>query len=106
MFEFLFKYPPAVFSRGTFVLLGSWPRWVLAAGLIGAAVLLGSTFWRRRERLTRSMHGGRAVVLWALQCAMVALLLVLLWEPALSVTALRPQQNIVAVIWMTAAAWR
>ncbi len=61
-------------------------------------MLLAWTFWRRRARLTPSMHGGRAVVLWALQCAMVALLLVLLWEPALSVTALRPQQNIVAVI--------
>lgn len=98
MFEFLFKYPPAVFSKGTFVLLGSWPRWVLGAGLLVAAGLLAGTFWRRRARLTPSMQGSRAVVLWALQSAMVALLLVLLWEPALSVTALRPQQNVIAVI--------
>ena len=37
-------------------------------------------------------------MLWALQCAFVALLLLLLWQPALSVAALRPQQNIVAVV--------
>ena len=29
MFEFLFKYPRAVFSKGDFVLLGAWPKWVL-----------------------------------------------------------------------------
>ena len=31
MFEFLFKYPAPVFSRGTFVLLSGWPMWVLGA---------------------------------------------------------------------------
>ena len=33
MFELLFKYPQAVFSRGTFVLLGGWPVWLLAVAL-------------------------------------------------------------------------
>jgi uncharacterized membrane protein len=37
-------------------------------------------------------------MVWALQSALLALLLLLLWEPALSVAALRPQQNIIAVI--------
>ena len=41
MFEFLFKYPEAVFSRGTFVLLGGWPLWLLALAILaaGAGVL-------------------------------------------------------------------
>lgn len=97
MFEFLFKYPPSVFSKGTFVLLGSWPRWVLMAALMATAGLLAWAIWHKRARLTSSMRG-RAVVVWALQSALVALMLLLLWEPALSVAALRPQQNIIAVI--------
>ena len=37
-------------------------------------------------------------MLGALQWATVAVLLLLLWEPAISVTTLKPQQNIVAVV--------
>ena len=98
MFEFLFKYPLSVFSKGTFVLLGSWPRWALLAALVSTAGLLAWTVWHRRAHLTSSMRGSRAVAVWALQSALVAVLLLLLWEPALSVAALRPQQNIIAVI--------
>ncbi len=98
MFQFLFKYPASVFSKGTFVLLGSWPRWILAAGILAAAALLGWLIWRKRSRLAPSVQGLRVLVLWALQSALLALLLLLLWEPAISVTALKPQQNIVAVV--------
>ncbi|MFL6354245.1 MAG: hypothetical protein ACJ74Z_20670 [Bryobacteraceae bacterium] len=44
------------------------------------------------------MRGTRAIIVWALQSALLALMLLLLWEPALSVAALKPQQNIIAVI--------
>jgi uncharacterized membrane protein len=98
MFEFFFKYPPTVFSRGKLVLLGSWPVWVLVALIFVSGLLLAFVFWRRRRDIAPSLNRGRRAVLWALQCAFVALLLLLLWEPALSVSALRPQQNIVAVV--------
>jgi uncharacterized membrane protein len=98
MFEFLFKYPVSMFSRGTFVLLGSWPRWILFSGILAAAVVLGYAIWRKRRQLAPSVHGTWAVVLWGLQSALVALLLLLLWHPAISVVALRPQQNIIAVV--------
>lgn len=98
MFEFFFKYPPAVFSKGKFVLLGSWPVWVLAVLIVASAALLAFVFWRKRRELAPSLNTRRRAVLWGLQCAFVALLLLLLWEPALSVSALRPQQNIVAVV--------
>ena len=98
MFEFLFKYPATVFSRGTFVLLGSWPRWVLLAAILAAAVGLGAIVCRKRSRLAGSVRGVRIVILWALQSSLLALLLLLLWQPAISVTALRPQQNIIAVV--------
>ncbi len=80
------------------MLLGSWPRWMLYAGIVGAAALIGAVIWRKRSRLEPSLRGLRVVALWALQSALLALLLLLLWEPAISVTALKPQQNIVAVV--------
>ena len=98
MFQFLFKYPASVFSKGSFVLLGSWPKWVLWAGIIAAGALLALAIWRKRARLTPSVRGMRALVLWAFDAALITLLLLLLWEPAISVTTLKPQQNIVAVL--------
>lgn len=98
MFEFLFKYPAAVFSKGSLVLLGSWPKWVLAAGLVLSAALLVIPLWRKRPPGKLSARDLRLAALWGLQSAVAAALLVLLWEPALSVTALKPQQNIIALV--------
>src|SRR5271157_2342326 len=98
MFEFLFKYPASVFSKGTFVLLGKWPTWVLALLIIGGALLLAWSIWHRKAGFTPAMRGTRSVFVWLLQTALVALLLLLLWQPALSVATLRPQQNVVAVV--------
>lgn len=98
MFEFLFKYPASVFSRGTFVLLGSWPRWILYGGIILAAVLLATIVLWKRQRLRPGLRYGRSLAISAFQWSTVALLLLLLWEPAVSVTTLKPQQNIVAVV--------
>jgi uncharacterized membrane protein len=98
MFEFLFKYPASVFSKGTFVLLGAWPRWVLLLAIVGTAAALGFFCLRRREQFTKSMQGSRPVILWLLDSAVIAVLLLMLWQPAISVTALKPQQNIIAVV--------
>ena len=96
MFELLFKYPQAVFSRGTFVLLGSWPVWLLVVAILAAAAGLGYLVWRR----TGGGHfaGAKSVTVWVLQTLLAAVLLTMLWHPALSVATLRPQQNIVAVV--------
>ena len=98
MFEFLFKYPANVFARGRLVLLGSWPRTVLLALICLAALALAVAMWRRRSSLQQSFRGARAFVLWGLQSALLALLLLVLWQPAISVTALKPQENVVAVL--------
>ncbi|HEX4809598.1 MAG TPA: hypothetical protein VH325_11750 [Bryobacteraceae bacterium] len=98
MFELLFKYPPSVFSKGTLVLLGSWPRWVLALAILAAAGGLAWLLWRNRARLATPIQRTRAVAIWLLQSAAIALLLLMLWEPAISVASLKPQQNIVAVV--------
>src|SRR5689334_6992602 len=98
MFELLFKYPASAFGKGTFVLLGSWPRWILPVAILATALVLGFSLSRKRERLVSSMRKTRMAVLWSLQSALVALLLLLMWEPALSVSSLKPQQNIIAVV--------
>src|SRR6266404_4360769 len=98
MFEFFFKYPPQVFSKGSFVLLARWPVWILAICILGAAGGLAFAFWRRRTQFAPSLRGLRSAAVWLLQTALVALLLFLLWQPALSIATLKPQQNIVAVV--------
>src|ERR1700681_2619572 len=96
MFELLFKYPQAVFSRGTFVLVGGWPLWLLALAISAAAVGLGYLVWKRAG--SGRMAGLRSAAVWLLQTLLAAVLLLMLWHPALSVATLRPQQNIVAVV--------
>lgn len=95
MFEFFFKYPAAVFSKGEVVLLGGWPAWTLALLIAGSAAAIGYLVWRRGGRL---VMGARAFTVWALQSLLAALILVLLWHPAVVVATLKPQQNIVAVL--------
>lgn len=94
MFELLFRYPASLFQKGQFVFLTPWPLWLLAIAVAVAAALL---FWHVR-RNSGLLSGARPVAIWALETAMVALLLLLLWRPALSVATLKPQQNVVAIL--------
>ena len=94
MFELLFKYPPAVFARGHYLLAGEWPVWLLILLVVSGGALL---FWHLRQH-RGGLNPIRAAAIWSLQTALVALLLLLLWHPAISVATLRPQQNIVAVL--------
>ncbi len=99
MFELLFQYPRAVFSKGEFVLMGGWPRWLLPLLIVAGAGLIA---WLIRSRLKDAAEGVRTgwrpAVLWALQSSLLAALLTLLWQPAILVSTLKPQQNIVAVL--------
>src|SRR5665213_1394231 len=94
MFEFFFKYPPAIFSKGKFVLLSSAPVWLLIVLIVAVSAGL---FWNIRQR-----HGlvtkTRTTAIWLAETALIALLLFMLWHPAVSVARLRPQQNVVAVL--------
>ena len=94
MFEILFKYPLNIFHKGKFVFLTPWPVWLMAIGILIAAGLL---FWQVR-RSHGMLSGLRPLAIWVLETCMVALILFLLWHPALSIATLRPQQNVVAVL--------
>ena len=94
MFEILFKYPASLFHKGQFVLLTPWPVWVLVIGILAAAAAM---FWHVR-RNHGMLTGARPIAIWLLESCLLALILFLLWHPALSVATLRPQQNVVAVL--------
>ena len=57
--------------------------------------------WLIRSKLpdaSTQVKNWRAGVIWLLQFALAALVLLLLWQPAVLVAELRPQQNIIAVL--------
>jgi uncharacterized membrane protein len=94
MFELLFKYPPAIFSKGKLALLSPWPVWLLFVLVIAAGAGL---FWNMTQKPV-AVNKLRSMLIWLMQTALIAVVLFMLWHPAISVARLRPQQNVVAVL--------
>ena len=92
--EFLLKYRPAAFSRGTLAFDPVFPIWVvlLLALLAAVAAILGLV--RRRS----SLSGLGSTALGALRLAAVALLAWCLCRPVLVVAESLKQRNVVAVL--------
>jgi uncharacterized membrane protein len=95
MFEFLFKYPSTVFHQGTFVLISGWPVGLLVLGVLAGGAGLGWLILKKRSARMGNLKSG---FVWLLQTFLAAVVLFMLWHPALSVATLKPQQNIVAVV--------
>jgi uncharacterized membrane protein len=98
VFEFFFKYPRSVYARGQFAFLAAWPKWILILLILAAAAGLA---WLIRARLPQAasvMRSWRVWVIWTLETLLVAILLALLWQPAITIAELKPQQNIIAVL--------
>jgi len=71
---------------------------MLVLAILAAAAGLA---WLIRSRLSRAapvMRGWRVWIIWGLQTLLAAVILVLLWQPAITVAELKPQQNIIAVL--------
>lgn len=98
MFEFLFKYPSPVFTKGRFVLLSAWPVWLLVVLIALFAALLALLSYRQISTVGPKLRTWRIWMLWAIQSAFITLVLLLLWQPAMRVSALTSQQNIIAVV--------
>ncbi|HKV04817.1 MAG TPA: glutamine amidotransferase [Candidatus Acidoferrales bacterium] len=98
MFQILFKYPIAVFSKGDFVLLGAWPKWILCVLIAGSAAGLAYLIRSRLVGAAAGLRSWRAGVIWLLESLLAALLLVLLWQPAILIAELKPQQNVIAIL--------
>jgi uncharacterized membrane protein len=99
LFEFLFNYSRATFANGTLFFASGWPIGLLVALAVLGTVALGYSLVRRRE----SLGPVKLAVLALLQGAMLSVLLVLLWQPALSTEQLRARDNAVAVLLDTSA---
>ena len=92
MFELLFGHPLWAYRNGEFAFASGWPRgWLLAAWLLGAAVIV----WGLQRR--RSLGALRVIAIGALQVALLSLTLVLLWRPVLNVERVRDRQNQLAL---------
>lgn len=94
MFEFLFKYPLTVFRKGEFVFASGWPSWLLLLVILAAGTGL---VWHLRRNPGR-LAGGQRPWIAAFQVATIALALLMLWQPAVSIQSLRSQQNVVSVL--------
>ena len=95
MFESLFLYSSRLFSKGEFLFASGWPVWLLALLCLVVVGGIGYVVFRRHGA---NLKGARWVVIAGLQALVLCLLLGMLWRPALRVTALKPQQNVVAVV--------
>jgi hypothetical protein len=98
MFQFFFKYPIPVFSKGQFVLLGAWPGWVLLLLMVVSTAGLALLISSRLPQAAPNISKWRAGAVWLLQSLLIATVLVLLWQPAITVAELAPQQNVIAVV--------
>ena len=80
------------------MLLSTWPAWLLpvliVAAVGGLALLIR---WRLRNAAPR-LRSWRAWMIWLHAVGTLALLLLLLWQPAMTVGELSSQQNIIAVV--------
>ena len=98
MFEFFFKYPRSAYDRGQIALLGAWPKWVLILLIVAAAIALAVLIRSRLKDAAPNIRGWRALAIWGMQSLLAAIVLVLLWQPAITVSELKKQQNIIAVL--------
>src|SRR5215469_7649814 len=98
MFQFLFKYPIPVFTKGRFALLSAWPAWLLLVLIVVATAGLTLLIGRRLRDSSTKLTRRRAATIGIMQSVFIALLLLLLWQPAMVVGELSSRQNIIAII--------
>ncbi|MBM3783595.1 MAG: hypothetical protein FJW30_04500 [Acidobacteria bacterium] len=96
MFELLFQHPLAVYRKGELVWQSGWPLWIL--GMLVVAAIAAAAVFTLRKTVAAGWPAARGVTLWALQSSLVSALLIMLWQPGLSIATLKPKQNVVAVM--------
>lgn len=95
MSEFLFNLPWSAMKQGKLVLASGWPAWLLLALMAAAAAGVAWLMYRR----ARPLKGAdKAAVLGFFQWAPLAVLLLMCWQPAVSISTLEAHQNAIAVV--------
>ena len=90
-FEFLFKYSPYLYGKGTFVVGSPWPAAVVLA--LG----LAATFWSYGR--ARAVARRDRIVLALLRAAALLLLFFCLLQPGLVLSTAVPQQSFVGLLF-------
>lgn len=94
MFEFLFKYPAEMFARGEIALSAS--PWLYATLVLAAAVIIPTLLYYRRA--TRALYPTDRIVLASARTCAVAVLVLALFQPLLTVTNTVSERDTVAVL--------
>jgi uncharacterized membrane protein len=94
LFEFLFKYPRPDYVRSELVLTAEWQPWLLI--LVTVVAVLGISWLLLRQRARASLL--QLALVWVLQLMMLAVVGVVLMQPALKTEQLRPGENSVALV--------
>ncbi|HEY7928875.1 MAG TPA: hypothetical protein VID71_02610 [Steroidobacteraceae bacterium] len=100
MLDWLLKYPGTDFARGKLAFLGVWPTLGRDGTLLlgGAVLFAGLALITATASRQRALPPGRRGLIATLQALMLALVLLVLAQPALRVSRLAPGQNTIAVL--------
>ena len=99
MYEFFFNYPRAVFEESEFILASGWPIWLLGTlFILATAACIFMLAWKRKVLSWLQLSS-----IGLIQGLMVALVLFVLWQPALMTERLVGGENAVAVLLDTSA---
>jgi uncharacterized membrane protein len=93
IFEWLFKYRPLLYERGTFGFHPLWPFWLTI--LLGACAI-GGSYWLYR-RTAGALPSSWRYRLAGLRAAAFLLIIFILLQPVLRLRSVIPQQNFVAI---------
>jgi uncharacterized membrane protein len=94
IFEFLFKYRPLIYEKGTFGFGASWPLVVLG---IAGVLLAVPTLLRYRQVKGKSTPRDR-LILTSIRSALLLLLLFCLLRPALVLSTVVPQRSFIGIL--------
>lgn len=94
LFEFLFKYRPLVFEKGSLAFSAPWPVYI--AVLVGAAVA-ALAIWTYTGARGRSRPRDRTV-LASLRLAILGLIVFCLFRPVLVISTVVPERNFLGIL--------
>jgi uncharacterized membrane protein len=95
--EWLFKYRPLLYERGTFAFRPIWPSWITILFIVGA---LGGAYWLYRRSAGILPSSWRYGLIGLRAAAFLTIILILL-QPMLVLHSVIPQQNFIAVAYDT-----
>lgn len=94
MIELFFKYPRSVFNDSEFIFASGWPLWIIPLLLLAFFVTLLVIMARRPGNMKAYQLG----VIGFIQLLMLAVVLVVVWQPALVSERLLSGENAVAIM--------